>query len=393
MIADEVNDNNETPINFSGSYNSSTKVITLRADSAGERDAWTITINNNNASAANEGNLVVSAPVADDEVINQIDVLTVADAGSIVFPDGTEQSSAGVESVLGTPNEIDVNTSNSVSTASLATPIKSAISANTAGLLTKGDALATGSNNSLSLLRGVTPISTVILPSATDYDLIENAPIERVRQVDKFTLSGNRTNVIALGGNEMSTLTLRDSYSSYPLVVDEYTTIGGRGFTTFSPAITSAAGVVWTLTTINAQVFRFVSNGTFFRYIDPGITGTLTRGSTKSLVSATFTTETFNIVADADDQTIVIAGDATDKFAVGDFVSNSNTVLTSAQGFILTSVLFSEGHTTLTGLGVDAATFTTSTAIYRSRYTGDIIGASNYGQFSYDPDINNDSIY
>ena len=392
MIADEVNENNETPINFNGSYDSSTKVITVRATSAGDHDAWTITISNNNASSANEGNLVVSAAVAADEVINQIDILTLATDASIVFSDGTEQSSAGVESVLGTANEINVNTSNSVSTASLATPIKSAIAGNTAGLLTKGDGLATGSNNSLSLLRGVTPISTVILPSATDYDLIGNAPIERVRQVDRFTLSGNRTNVIALGGNEMSTLTLRDSYSSYPLVVDEYTTIGGRGFTTFSPAITSAAGVVWTLTTINAQVFRFVSNGTFFRYIDPGITGTLTRGTTKSLVSAVFTTETFNITADAADQTIVILGDVTDRFAVGDFVSNSNTVLTSAQGFILTSVLFSEGHTTLTGLGVDAATFTTSTSIYTSKYTGDIIGASNYGQFSYDPDVN-DTVY
>ena len=48
----------------------------------------------------------------------------------------------------------------------------------------------------------------------SDYDDLTNAPISRLRQIDNFTLSGTRTNVAEVGSNELSTITIIDTFNS-----------------------------------------------------------------------------------------------------------------------------------------------------------------------------------
>ena len=83
-LATAVNNNNETPIDFTGSYDSSTKELTLTALTSGTHDDWSIVINNNDASIANEGDLGVSGPIEMNEQVNEVDIIS--------FPDGTSQT-------------------------------------------------------------------------------------------------------------------------------------------------------------------------------------------------------------------------------------------------------------------------------------------------------------
>ena len=74
FINTAVNNNTETPIDFTSEYGSG--VVTLTAQEAGNTNPWTIVINNNGATAANAGNLSTSS-VQTGEQINQMDILTV----------------------------------------------------------------------------------------------------------------------------------------------------------------------------------------------------------------------------------------------------------------------------------------------------------------------------
>ena len=73
QIASAVNNNTETPINFTSTYDTTTKIVTIRADEGGDHDDWVITINNNDANPQVIGNLVISDAVSNDELVNQID--------------------------------------------------------------------------------------------------------------------------------------------------------------------------------------------------------------------------------------------------------------------------------------------------------------------------------
>ena len=72
QIANSVTNNTQTPINFNGSYDIATNVVTIRADQAGIHDDWIIDINNNGVLAGFQGNITVSNAVSANEIINEI---------------------------------------------------------------------------------------------------------------------------------------------------------------------------------------------------------------------------------------------------------------------------------------------------------------------------------
>ena len=76
FINDTVNNNTESPIDFTSEYGSG--VLTLTAAQAGNTNPWSIVFNNNGATTENEGNLSTSS-VQTGEQINQMDVLSVID--------------------------------------------------------------------------------------------------------------------------------------------------------------------------------------------------------------------------------------------------------------------------------------------------------------------------
>ena len=69
FINDAVNNNTETPIDFTSEYGSG--VLTLRAQEAGNTNPWTIVFNNNGATAENAGNLSTSS-VQTGELVNEL---------------------------------------------------------------------------------------------------------------------------------------------------------------------------------------------------------------------------------------------------------------------------------------------------------------------------------
>ena len=84
QIADAVNSNTETPIDFTATYNSVANAIILTAAAAGDTDPWTVTFNNNNATGLSAGNITVISQTQDGDVINQLD-------GSIItFSNGSQ---------------------------------------------------------------------------------------------------------------------------------------------------------------------------------------------------------------------------------------------------------------------------------------------------------------
>ena len=169
-----------------------------------------------------------------------------------------------ITTVLGTADQVVVSTTGTISTVSLDTEITSAITdntnktgitqdqineiadntlkvgittaqataidsntdnvaINTSGLLTKGDGLSITNTTTLNLLRGATVLDSVTLPTSggggggtgvSDYNDLTNAPITTRRTIDTIVLDGTRSNVVTVvvGNNEMSTITMLDSY-------------------------------------------------------------------------------------------------------------------------------------------------------------------------------------
>ena len=122
-------------------------------------------------------------------------------------------------------NEIADNTLKVGITTAQATAIDSNtdnVAINTSGLLTKGDGLSITNTNTLNLLRGATVLDSVTLPTTgggggtgvSDYNDLTNAPITTRRTIDTIVLDGTRSNVVTVvvGNNEMSTITMLDSY-------------------------------------------------------------------------------------------------------------------------------------------------------------------------------------
>ena len=84
QIADAVNNNVETPIDFSATYTD--KVLTLTAARAGATSPWVINIDNNGVTGVEVGNISVDMQVQTYEEVNEIKIIT--------FPDGTSQTTA-----------------------------------------------------------------------------------------------------------------------------------------------------------------------------------------------------------------------------------------------------------------------------------------------------------
>ena len=89
QIADAVNANIETPIDFTAVYSNNN--ITLTASEAGNTNPWTIIFNNNGATTENAGNLSTTSSQT-GQIINQIDVLTVTDSLRPSIIDGRGQT-------------------------------------------------------------------------------------------------------------------------------------------------------------------------------------------------------------------------------------------------------------------------------------------------------------
>ena len=83
QIANAVNANTETPIDFTATWDLASKTIVLTAASSGDTDLWTITFDNNGETGANAGNLSVLTQIQSGEIINEVAILT--------FPDGNSQ--------------------------------------------------------------------------------------------------------------------------------------------------------------------------------------------------------------------------------------------------------------------------------------------------------------
>ena len=224
------------------------------------------------------------------------------------------------------------------------------------------------------------------------YDSIEDAPIIRNRTIESIAISGTRSNVqiIVEGQNEMSTLTMLDSFdSSAPTFTSTFTSPNSQ----LVPAITLPAGsqgTQFSLTESDGTVhmFGYITNGNY-RYLDAGLTGVVRKGTAQEATTAT-TTGTFTIADQGLAQSLTLAGDERGTFAAGDFISRSDLVAQAFRGMFIESVSFIGGNTLLVGSGGGGTTFDTTNTIYRAGPANEIQGT--VAAFSYDPDTS-DTVY
>ena len=224
------------------------------------------------------------------------------------------------------------------------------------------------------------------------YDSVEDAPITRNRTIESIAISGTRSNVqiITEGQNEMSTLTMLDSFdSSAPTFTSTFTSPNSQ----LVPAITlptGSQGTQFSLTESDGTVhmFGYITNGNY-RYLDAGLTGVVRKGTAQEVTTAT-TTGTFTIADQGLAQSLTLAGDERGTFAAGDFISRSNLVAQAFRGMFIESVSFIGGNTLLVGTGGGGTTFDTTSTIYRAGPANEIQGT--VAAFSYDPDTS-DTVY
>ena len=98
FINTAVNNNTESPIDFISEYGSG--VLTLTAREAGNTNPWTIVINNNGATAANQGNLSTSS-VQTGYILNQVSPLSVGTITGIGSPNSyIKLDSSGIQAEI-----------------------------------------------------------------------------------------------------------------------------------------------------------------------------------------------------------------------------------------------------------------------------------------------------
>ena len=106
QIANAVNANTETPIDYSATYTAATNtlVFTAAEASATSPNPWVITINNNSALPINSGNLNIALQVQDGQVINQLDesIITFSNGSqTIALPTPPATGTVTLQSVDG----------------------------------------------------------------------------------------------------------------------------------------------------------------------------------------------------------------------------------------------------------------------------------------------------
>ena len=267
QIADAINANIETPIDFTATYDNNT--ITLTASRAGNTNPWTIVINNNGATTENAGNLSTTSSQTGD-IINQIDTISVVDDANLntIIGNGLalniiadNDSDFGILNTKAGTTTIESSVITNIST----TPSSSAMAAfieatlfnlnfvdkdffirkmgsgnayhfnagddittidsdtinfigNTiTGLPTGADGLSVTDTVNLNLLQGTTVISTVMLPSAGGTTVVQGTTdeIDVTTVGDTNTLSLATAITTAISDNTTA-IALNTAKNSYP---------------------------------------------------------------------------------------------------------------------------------------------------------------------------------
>ena len=224
------------------------------------------------------------------------------------------------------------------------------------------------------------------------YDSIENAPIIRTRTIEDILINGTRSNVQVResGDSETSTITMQNTFNPLPT---QYTSIFTSPNTSFSPALvlpTGSQGRQLSLTESDGTVHRFgyTTNGNY-RLLAGGLTGTVRLGTVAVATTATVTA-TVSVPDQTAGQTITLTGDQTGVFSVGDFISPLNNNFGAYRGIFIESVTLNGGNTDIVGTSNGAATFNTTSTLYRGGPADQIQGT--IPTFSYDPDTA-DAVY
>ena len=246
QIANAVNANVETPINFVAIYDTLNNTVHLVADRAGNTNPWTIVFNNNGTTGANAGNLS-TITVQTGEVINQTETLSVVNTLSVLGDAEIESLTAGgirtsaiTGSTTGMTGGLLINSDNrfefqpnindnvllvedngvrvnfpafkdvdfeiakstlleyafrydsGTDTTTIDSDTINFVGNNITGLPTGANGLSITDTVNLNLLDGTTVLSTVVLPSAGGTTIIAGTANEIIN-----TVSGN-TNTLSL---------------------------------------------------------------------------------------------------------------------------------------------------------------------------------------------------
>ena len=269
------------------------------------------------------------------------------------------------------------------------------IGTNTTALDTKGDALSIDGTQ-INLLEGTNILSSINIPpiEAINYPDIVRAPITLDRQVDEFTLTGTRTNVVEnVVRNELSTITMLDSFDTTP-VAAMYT--WGNSTVTIPNAAASEAGVgrliefTYTDTTVRYDLITSVSANTV------GFAGGASVAGTGTIRVATVDPTTLGsptgnaFIPGGASGTVTVSGDRTGDIDVGGVLSVVTSATTAGAPLIVTSVTLNGGNTDVVGTnpsGNLSIYQTTATLQISNPPVSDI--ASSTSSFSYDPDTAN----
>ena len=238
QIADAVNANIETPIDFTAVYDNNT--ITLTAALAGNTNPWTIIFNNNGATAANAGNLSTTSSQTGD-IINQIQTLSVIDpilvadgissffnpnshidigpssflieVDDVSFFNGVSSFGSNFLTVNLGRNDMDFTlrgVNNDAIRYDAGTDTLTTEAANVVGFGTGADGLSVTDTVNLNLLQGTTVISTVALPSAGGTTIVQGTTDE----IDVTTVGD--TNTLSLATAITGAITANTAKNTYP---------------------------------------------------------------------------------------------------------------------------------------------------------------------------------
>ena len=115
-IEDYINNNTQSPIDYTAvalTFTDGSVVMNITGDRAGLTNPWNVTIDNNDVIPENAGNISINngdVQLSSSNVVNEIDLLTIADNGYIKFGDGTEQNTAGDASLTADQTFTGANT-------------------------------------------------------------------------------------------------------------------------------------------------------------------------------------------------------------------------------------------------------------------------------------------
>ena len=99
QIVNAVNNNTETPTDFTATYNDDLNQVILTSVAGPVEGNWSVTVNNGSPDASALGNLGIGAITSTSEEVNEIN--TIKTVNGVVFNDGTTQTTGGVVTLGG----------------------------------------------------------------------------------------------------------------------------------------------------------------------------------------------------------------------------------------------------------------------------------------------------